>query len=183
MAEQGLTVWLTGLPCSGKTTIARLLETRLVEGGSRAQILDGDEVRRWLTSEFGYSREDRDANIRRIAHVAHLLTRAGAVAIVATVSPFRSVREEARARIRNFFEVYVDCPLDVCIARDVKGMYRKALQGELKQFTGVSDPYEAPTNPELTVRTDQETPQESVQKILEALHRVGHVDDRVLATR
>lgn len=169
MAEQGLTVWLTGLPCSGKTTIARLLETRVVEGGARAQILDGDEVRQWLTSEFGYSREDRDANIRRIAHVAHLLTRAGAVAIVAVVSPYRAAREEARVLIGRFVEVYVDCPLEVCIQRDVKGMYRKALAGELPQFTGISDPYEPPLDPELVVNTHRYTAEENVEQILQVL--------------
>ena len=180
---KGLTIWLTGLPCSGKSTLAQLLQGRLVEQGYPVEILDGDEVRQWLTSEFGYSRADRDANIHRIARVARLLTRAGTVTIVAVVSPFRQAREEARALIGRFVEVYVDCPLDACIRRDVKGMYRKALQGELQQFTGVSDPYEAPMNPEVTVRTEQETAQESVQKILEALRRAGHVDDRVLATR
>ena len=172
---EGLAIWLTGLPCSGKSTLAEILRRRLLGEGYHVEVLDGDEVRAWLTPELGYSRADRDANIRRIAQVARLLTRAGTITIVAVVSPFRAAREEARALIGRFVEVYIHCPLEVCIRRDVKGMYRKALNGQLAQFTGISDPYEPPMSPELTVQTDQETPQESVEHILEALDRFGHL--------
>lgn len=172
---EGVAIWLTGLPCSGKSTLAELLRQQLLGEGHHVEVLDGDQVRTWLTPELGYSRADRDANIRRIAHVVRLLTRAGAVTIVAVVSPFRAAREEARALIGRFVEVYVHCPLDVCVRRDVKGMYRKALAGQLAQFTGISDPYEPPISPELTVQTDRETPQESVEHILDALDRSGHL--------
>ncbi|MBI3320978.1 MAG: adenylyl-sulfate kinase [Candidatus Omnitrophica bacterium] len=174
MNHHGLAVWLTGLPCSGKSTLAQLLCARLMEQGYAVEILDGDEVRQWLTPQLGYSRADRDENIRRIARVAQLLTRVGAVVLVAVVSPYRSTREEARALIGNFVEVFVDSPLEVCIQRDVKGMYRKALNGELAHFTGVSDPYEPPPHPEVVVRTNLEGPQESTDKILSALARLGY---------
>ena len=176
---EGLTIWLTGLPCSGKSTLAEILRRRLLGEGYHVEVLDGDEVRAWLTPELGYSRADRDANIRRIARVAQLLTRAGTVTIVAVVSPFRAACEEARALIGRFVEVYVDCPLEVCIRRDVKGMYRKALDGQLPQFTGISDPYEPPAAPEVAVKTDRDTPQESVNSLLEALSRLGYLEVRV----
>ena len=176
---EGLAIWLTGLPCSGKSTLAEILRRRLLGEGYHVEVLDGDEVRAWLTPELGYSRADRDANIRRIAQVARLLTRAGTITIVAAVSPFRAAREEARALIGRFVEVYVDCSLEVCIQRDVKGMYRKALSDQLPQFTGISDPYEPPAAPEVAVKTDRDTPQESVNSLLEALSRLGYLEVRV----
>lgn len=169
MESEGYTIWLTGLPCSGKSTLATYLRAELVRSGVTAVILDGDDVRRWLTRGLGFSREDRQENIRRIAHVARLLTRAGVVVIVAAVSPYRDARQEARALTGRFVEVYVKCRLEVCVKRDVKGMYRKSLAGRLSHFTGISDPYEPPTRPELVVDTDRYTVRDCVQSILERL--------------
>jgi adenylyl-sulfate kinase len=169
MESEGYTIWLTGLPCSGKSTLATYLRAELVRNGVTAVILDGDDVRRWLTRGLGFSREDRQENIRRIAHVARLLTGAGVVAIVAAVSPYRDARQEARVVTGRFVEVYVKCRLQVCVERDVKGMYRRALTGQLSHFTGISDPYEPPATPELVVDTDRYTVRDCVQSILERL--------------
>ena len=170
----GFTVWFTGLPSAGKSTLARLLEEALRRRGWGVEVLDGDEVRQRLSRGLGYSKADRDENIRRIAYVARLITRCGGVALACAISPYRELREEARREIGRFVEVYVKCPLDVCIARDVKGLYAKALKGELPAFTGVSDPYEEPLSPEVTVETDQETPAESVAKILRRLFELEY---------
>jgi adenylyl-sulfate kinase len=175
MERRGFTVWLTGLPSAGKSTLAELLAKRLRLASYPVEILDGDEVRLRLSKGLGFSREDRDENIRRIAYVAKLLTRAGAVAITAAISPYRAVRQEARDEIRDFVEVYVACALDECVRRDVKGLYRKALRGEIPAFTGVSDPYEPPEAPELVVHTDRETPEESVEKILHVLRALNYL--------
>jgi adenylylsulfate kinase len=169
----GLTVWFTGLPSAGKSTLARMLEKALTQRGWRVEVLDGDEVRERLSRGLGFSKEDRDENIRRITYVAKLITRCGGVAITCAISPYRALREEARQEIGRFVEVYVQCPLDVCIARDVKGLYAKALRGELSAFTGVSDPYEEPLAPEVMVETDRERPEESVAKILQRLEELG----------
>ncbi len=169
MESEGYTIWLTGLPCSGKSTLAKFLRAELQAFGVTAAILDGDEVRQWLTKGLGFSREDRRENNRRIAHVAKLLTRAGAVAIVAAISPYRDAREEARTITGQFVEVYVRCPVKVCMERDVKGMYLKALSGELSNFTGVSDSYEPPARPEVIVDTDRQSVQDCLQLILERL--------------
>ncbi len=173
MAHKGFTVWFTGLPCSGKSTLARLLEKELRARGKYVEVLDGDEVRQRLSRGLGFSKEDRDENIRRISYVCKLLSRNGVVAIAAAISPYKAVREEARAEIENFVEVYVKCPVEVCAERDVKGLYKKALRGEIKNFTGVSDPYEPPDNPEVIVETDKETTEESVNKILSKLKEMG----------
>ena len=141
----------------------------------QVEVLDGDEVRTRLTKGLGFSKADRDENIRRIAYVAKLLTRVGAVAIVAAVSPYREIRDEARAEIGNFVEVSVRCSLEECMRRDVKGMYAKALSGEIPNFTGISDPYEPPTRPEVTVETESEDVKESLAKILQTLSRLGYV--------
>ncbi len=162
--QQGVTLWFTGLPCSGKSTVSLLVADLLRNRGSKVELLDGDIVRQNLTKGLGFSREDRDENIRRIGFVCHLLTRNGVVAISAAISPYRLVREHVRRLIGSFLEIHVNCPLEVCIQRDVKGMYKKALAGELPHFTGVSDPYEEPLNPDLVLFTDRETPQESAQK-------------------
>jgi adenylylsulfate kinase len=169
----GFTVWFTGLPSAGKSTLARMLEEALMQRGWRVEVLDGDEVRERLSRGLGFSKADRDENIRRITYVAKLITRCGGVAITCAISPYRALREEARQEIGRFVEVYVRCPLDVCIARDVKGLYAKALRGELPAFTGVSDPYEEPLTPEVTVETDRERPEESVDKILQRLEELG----------
>jgi adenylylsulfate kinase len=171
----GFTVWFTGLPSAGKTTLARLLEKALTQRGRRVEVLDGDEVRQRLSRGLGFSKEDRDENIRRISYVANLITRSGGVAITCAISPYRQLRDEARREIGPFVEVYVQCPLEVCIARDVKGLYEKALRGEIAQFTGVSDPYEAPLSPEVVVDTDRQHPEESVAVILQRLEELGYI--------
>jgi len=173
--EEGLTIWFTGLSGAGKSTVANLLAERLQDMGRRVELLDGDEVRKNLSSGLGFSKADRDANIRRIAFVAKLLSRNGVIAITAAISPYRELRDEARNEIRNFVEVFVDCPLSVCEERDVKGLYQKARSGEIKQFTGISDPYEAPLQAEVTLHTDQETPQQSVDQILTKLGKMGYL--------
>jgi adenylyl-sulfate kinase len=168
-------LWFTGLSGAGKSTISGLLEERLRALGARVEVLDGDVVRTYLSKGLGFSKEDRDENIRRIGFVCELLSRNGVIAIAAAISPYRAVREEVRARIGNFVEVYVECPIEVLAERDVKGLYKRALAGEIGQFTGVSDPYEPPLAPEVTVNSSKETPQESVDRIWATLERLGLV--------
>lgn len=172
---KGFTLWFTGLPSSGKSTLARKLEGVLLERGVNVEVLDGDEVRENLSKGLGFSKEDRDTNIRRIGYVCRLLSRNGAAAISAAISPYKSVRDEIRATIDNFVEVYVKCPIEVLTERDVKGLYKKALAGEIKNFTGVDDPYEAPDKPEVVVETDKETEDESLAKILSTLEILGYI--------
>ena len=177
--REGFTVWFTGLSGAGKTTGSRLLADRLRAVGARVEVLDGDVVRTHLSKGLGFSREDRDENVRRIGFVCELLSRNGVIAIAAAISPYRAVRDEQRARIRNFVEVYVECPVEVLVARDAKGLYKKALDGQLPHFTGISDPYEPPLAPEVTIHTARETPEESLEKIWTALGRLGLIcDDR-----
>ena len=173
--QEGFTLWFTGLSGAGKTTISQLVERALRERGLRVEVLDGDVVRTNLSKGLGFSKEDRDENIGRIGFVCHLLSRNGVAAIAAAISPYREVRDEVRARIGRFCEVYVECPLDTLVERDVKGLYKKALAGEIKNFTGVDDPYEPPTNPEVAVRTNRETPDESAARVLAALEARGYV--------
>src|ERR1044071_7282168 len=156
MLEKGFTVWFTGLSGAGKTTLARLVEAELRNRGHRVEVLDGDIIRTNLSKGLGFSKEDRDTNIRRIGFVCDLLTRNGVVAISAAISPYREIRDEVRKQIGNFVEVYVKCPVPVLAQRDVKGLYAKALKGEIKNFTGVSDPYEEPLHPEIVVESDKE---------------------------
>ncbi len=172
---KGFTVWLTGLSGAGKSTIARSLQQELAQRGRPAELLDGDEVRAHLGRGLGYSKEDRDTNIRRIGYVAGLLSRNGGAVIVAAIAPYREVRDEVRAGVRGFVEVFVRCSLDELIRRDVKGLYKRALAGEIANFTGISDPYEEPLRPEVVVDTEHEAPVESVDKILSALERLGHL--------
>ena len=176
MRKNGFTLWFTGLPSAGKSTLAGMLAEKLRCEGYRVEVLDGDEVRQQLTKDLGYSKRDRDENIRRISYVAKLLSRNGVVAIVAAISPYRDLRDEARQDIGRFVEVYVKCGLEVCAARDVKGMYKKAFKGEIQNFTGVSDPYEPPLNPEVVVDTERESPSESTAKVLAALSALEHSD-------
>ena len=171
--DKGFTLWFTGMSGAGKSTLTEALTPRLKAMGKRVEVLDGDEVRTNLSKGLGFSKEDRDTNIRRIGYVAQLLTRNGAVVITAAISPYRAIRDEIRGRIGDFVEVYAKCPLDALIARDVKGLYKKALAGEIKQFTGVSDPYEEPIEPELVVETDRETVEESAAKILARLEELN----------
>ena len=173
--HKGFTLWFTGMSGAGKSTIANLLEQRLRELNARMEVLDGDAVRTYLSKGLGFSKEDRDENIRRIGFVCELLSRNGVIAIAAAISPYRAVRDEVRARIANFVEVYVECPVEVLAGRDVKGLYRKALAGEIPQFTGITDPYEPPLDPEVTVNSSKETPQESLEKIWATLERLGLV--------
>lgn len=175
MNDQGFTVWLTGLPCSGKSTVARKLARALLRRGRRVEVLDGDIVRQNLSYGLGFSREGRDRNIRRIAFVASLLARNGVIVVVAVVSPYRAARDEARRLLGDFFEVHVDCPASECERRDVKGMYKRARAGELRGFTGVDDPYEAPLNPELSLLTDRQSSEDSVARVEAALLETGRL--------
>jgi adenylyl-sulfate kinase len=171
--HKGFVLWFTGLSGAGKSTISSLIEARLRAAGAKVETLDGDVVRTHLSKGLGFSKEDRDINIRRIGFVAELLARHGVIVIVAAISPYRDVREEVRASISNFVEVYVECPIEVLAERDVKGLYKKALAGEIPHFTGVSDPYEPPLHPEVTVNSSLETPEESSGKIWATLERLG----------
>lgn len=173
--DDGFTIWFTGLSGAGKSTLANILVERLQDMGRRVELLDGDEVRKNLSSGLGFSKADRDANIMRIAFVAKLLSRNGVIAITAAISPYAEIRDQARAEIGKFVEVYVDCPLEVCEQRDVKGLYKKARSGEIKQFTGISDPYEPPANAEVVVHTDRENPEQDVEIILSRLVELGHL--------
>jgi adenylyl-sulfate kinase len=171
--HQGFTLWFTGLSGSGKSTLSHLVAQRLRESGAKVEVLDGDVVRTHLSKGLGFSKEDRDENIRRIGFVCELLSRNGVIAIAAAISPYRAVREDVRARIPNFIEVYMACPIQVLSERDVKGLYKKALAGELAHFTGISDPYEAPAAPEITVNSSVETPEEGLEKVLAKLEDLG----------
>ena len=166
---RGFTIWFTGLSGAGKSTLSVALSKVLRDRGRNVEILDGDEVRENLSKGLGFSREDRDTNIRRIGYVCHLLSRNGVVAISAAISPFREIRDENRRRIGNFIEVFAKCPLDVLIQRDVKGLYKKAIAGQIKDFTGVSHPYEEPLQPEIVIESDKESIEESLAKILRYL--------------
>jgi adenylyl-sulfate kinase len=169
LKHKGFCLWFTGLSGAGKSTISMELSKILHDKSAKFEILDGDEVRENLSKGLGFSREDRDTNIRRIGYVCHLLSRNGVITMSAAISPYKSVRDENRKMIGDFVEIFVDCPLEVVIERDVKGLYKKALSGEIKNFTGVSDPYEAPENPEIVVKTHEETVEESAQKIIRYL--------------
>ena len=175
MEGKGVTLWFTGLSGAGKTTLARLVETELRNRGHKVEVLDGDVVRTNLSKGLGFSKEDRDTNIRRIGFVCNLLTRNDVIAIAAAISPYRDGRDEVRRDIGAFVEVYVKCPIDVLAERDVKGLYKRALAGEIKHFTGIDDPYEAPLVPEVIVETDKETPDESAARILAKLAELQYI--------
>lgn len=175
MADKGFTVWFTGLSGAGKSTLAGQLESVLAARGRKVEILDGDVVRTNLSKGLGFSKEDRDTNILRIAFVAGLLSRNGVVAITAAISPYRDIRDQARRQIGDFVEVYVRCSLDELARRDVKGLYAKALRGEIANFTGVSDPYEEPLSPEVVVDSETETVEESLKKIVARLEELGYL--------
>jgi len=176
MEHKGVTVWFTGLPCSGKTVVADNVAEILKKKGYKVERLDGDIVRQSLTSDLGFSKEDRDENIKRVTFVAKLLTRNGVIVLTSFVSPYRERRKKTREEIGSFIEVYVKCPAEVCAKRDVKGMYKKAFNGEIKNFTGVDDPYEEPEDPELILETDKESIEESVQKVLDKLKELGYIE-------
>jgi adenylyl-sulfate kinase len=173
MTHEGFAVWLTGLSGAGKSTLADRLVARLRRQGAKVELLDGDIVRTNLSQGLGFSREDRDTNIRRIGFVAHLLSRNGVIVIVAAISPYRAIREEVKRQIGCFVEVHVDCPIDVLTSRDTKGLYRRALAGEIGNFTGISDPYEPPLDPSVVIRSDRESIEESLDKIWRELEDRG----------
>lgn len=175
MKQRGVTVWFTGFSGAGKSTIATALTEELKSQGYGLEVLDGDEIRENLTKDLGFSKEDRDTNIRRIGFVAKLLTRNGAIVLVPVISPYRAIREEMRKNISDFIEVFVNAPLSVCEERDVKGLYKKVREGKIKQFTGIDDPYEPPLNPEVECRTDKEELSESVAKIMNKLKELGYI--------
>jgi adenylylsulfate kinase len=171
----GFCIWLTGLSASGKTTMARLLENDLLARGLKVQVLDGDVIRTNLCEGLGFSRTDREINLRRIAFVAGMLVQHGIVVIVSTITPYQAIREEARRQIGEFVEMYLNCPLEICIQRDPKGLYRKALAGQIQNFTGISDPYETPTHPEIELKTHEESPKQCLHQTLAFLERLRKI--------
>ena len=175
MKQRGVAVWFTGFSGAGKSTIAEALTKKLKDEGYQLEVLDGDEIRENLTKDLGFSKEDRDTNIRRIGFVAKLLARNGVIVLVPVISPYRAIREEMRANIGSFLEVFVNAPLSVCEERDVKGLYKQVRAGKIKQFTGIDDPYEPPTNPEIECRTDLEELSESVDKIFNKLKELEYI--------
>ncbi|NJK38210.1 MAG: adenylyl-sulfate kinase [Oscillatoriales cyanobacterium RM2_1_1] len=181
MEHKGVTVWLTGLSGAGKSTITVALGEKLRAEGCKVEVLDGDEIRENLSKGLGFSKADRDTNIRRIGFVSQLLTRNGVIVLVPAISPYREIRAEVRGRIGDFVEVFVNAPLSVCEDRDVKGLYKRARAGEIKQFTGIDDPYEHPLNPEVECRTDLETIEAGVDKIMGKLEELGYLPSKVTA--
>lgn len=173
MVEKGCTLWFTGLSGTGKSTLSKLVGQRLSEAGARVEVLDADVMRTTLCRGLGFTKEDREENIRRIGFVCELLSRHNVIAIAAAISPYRAGRDELRARISNFVEIYMKCPVEVLIERDVKGLYNKALAGEIPCFTGISDPYEAPVDPDVVVDSSVESPGEGANKILQRLDQLG----------
>lgn len=173
--QQGFVVWMTGLSGAGKTTIALLMEAELKKRGLKIERLDGDVVRESLTRDLGFSKEDRDKNIERVTFVAKLLSRNGVGCVCSFISPYQEVRNQVRANTTNFLEVFIDAPLEVVIERDVKGMYKKAIAGEIPNFTGISDPFEAPSNPDIHIRTHQCTPQEGSDMIIRHLESLKYI--------
>jgi adenylylsulfate kinase len=176
MKHEGFAIWLTGLSGAGKSTLAERLATRLRAEGRNVELLDGDFVRTNLSQGLGFSREDRDINIRRIGFVAELLTRNGVIVVVAAISPYRDAREDVKRKIPRFVEVHVDCPIEVLTARDTKGLYKRALAGEIGNFTGISDPYEPPLDPSIVIHSDRESIEEAIEKIWRELEALGFVE-------
>ena len=183
--SEGLIIWFTGLSGSGKTTLAKILEERIRSIGRKVELLDGDVVRTNLSKGLGFSKEDRDTNVRRIGFVAHLLQRNGVITICSAISPYRSGRAEVRQMVgKNFIEIFADCPIDVCATREGKvEMYAKARSGELPQFTGVSDPYEPPLEPEIALRTSASSAESCAQRVLEYLVEHQYLSSNVLHSR
>ncbi len=174
---KGFVVWLTGLSGSGKTTIGRILQERIRELGFKAELFDGDEVRKQLSPDLGFTKEDRELHAKRVAYLSRLLARNGIVAIVSLISPYRSFRAFARQEIGNFVEVYVKCSLETCIKRDPKGLYKKALAGEIRDLTGLQDPYEEPISPEVAVDTEIQSVEHCTDSILHTLRDLGYLTD------
>jgi adenylylsulfate kinase len=175
LTRKGFVVWLTGLSGSGKTTIGRSLEEELVKLGLSVELLDGDEVRKQLSPDLGFTKSDREMHARRVVYLSKLLARNGIVTLVSLIAPYRSFREYARNEIKDYVEIYVKTPIETCIKRDPKGLYKKALNGEIKDMTGLQDPYEEPVNPELVIETERFTVEESARNILVVLKELGYV--------
>ncbi|MDP8889000.1 MAG: adenylyl-sulfate kinase [Thermoproteota archaeon] len=173
---RGFVVWLTGLSGGGKTTIARTIEDALKSMNRSVVVLDGDEIRRHLSPDLGFSRRDREMNVERVAYLSHILSRSGIITIVALISPFRTSRDYARKLIGEFVEVWVKCSLETCKKRDPKGLYGKVMMGEITDFTGIDQNYEIPLNPETIVDTDKETPLQCSQRILQKLKDLGYLE-------
>lgn len=174
--SSGFTIWLTGLSGSGKSTVTAILERELRSRGLKVEVLDGDVVRTHLTKGLGFSREERDANVRRVGWVCEILSRNDVIAIAAVISPYRDVRNEIRRRIGRFVEVHMAAPVEILAERDVKGLYRRAMAGEIEHFTGVNDPYEAPLEPEVTCHSDgRETPEESASRVIARIEELGYL--------
>ena len=171
--QKGAVLWFTGLSGSGKSTLSRMLEPELRKRGCNVEILDGDEVRENLSKGLGFSKEDRDTNVRRIGYVAKLLSRNDVIVMTAAISPYAEVRAQCRSMARNFVEIYTECSIDELCKRDVKGLCAKAISGEIKNFTGISDPYEAPENPEIQVSSETQAPEDSLKEILAYLESNG----------
>lgn len=176
MEQKGVTIWFTGLPCSGKSSIADAVAEKLRQRGLKAERLDADIIRKHLWKELGYSKEDRDENIRRATFLSKLLTRNRIIVLTSFVSPYRELRDYARREIGDFVEIYVKCPVEVCIQRDTRGMYKKALAGEIQNFTGISDPYEEPLNPEVLIESHKESLEESMSKVMAKIRELGYID-------
>ena len=172
---QGFTIWFTGLPCCGKTTIADQVALLLKNKKYTVEQLDGDIIRQGVTRDLGFSKEDRDENIKRVTSIAKTLTQNNVIVLASFVSPYRTQRKNARKEIKKFIEIYVRCPVKICIQRDVKGMYKKALEWKITHFTGVDNPYEEPEHPELILDTDKETVEESVRKVLNKIKELGYL--------
>ena len=175
MTHKGCTLWFTGLSGAGKSTLSERVFEKLKKAGAKMELLDGDEVRTHLSKGLGFSKEDRNINVHRLGFVCQLLSRNGVIAIVAAISPYRETRDQVRAKVENFVEIYVHCPIEVLAARDVKGLYKRALAGEIANFTGVNDPYEAPLNPEINVDSSTETLEESEARVWARLAEMGLV--------
>ncbi len=175
--HQGYTIWFTGLPCCGKTTIADQVAVLLRKKGYLVEQLDGDIIRQNFSSDLSFSKKDRDENIKRATFLAKMLSRNNVAVLASFVSPYRKQRRRARKEIKNFVEVYVRCPVKICMKRDVKGMYKKALEGKIQHFTGVDDPYEEPEHPELIVDTDIESVEESVEKVMKKIQELGYLEE------
>ncbi len=173
--NSGFCIWLTGLSASGKTTIAKLVKNALLSRGLKVEVLDGDVIRRNLSEGLGFSRADREINLRRIAFVAELLVRHGIVVVVAAITPYQSIREEVRSTIGEFFEVYLNCPLEICIQRDPKGLYKKALSGEIRDFSGLGDVYETPRHADIELKTHLESAENCMHKIIKTIETLNKI--------
>lgn len=172
---KGVTVWLTGLPSSGKSTVGRILERQLRKANLKVELLDGDVIRTNLSKGLGFTREDRDINIKRVGFVCQLLTRNGVMAIATVISPYREIRDYVRRMVGNFVEVYVKTSVEECEKRDVKGLYKQVRAGQISGFTGIDDPYEEPLNPEVVCETEKETPEQSAEKVIGRLQELGYL--------